>query len=172
MYCHHVLLASILSSYVIPPPYRVGLCRLVIFGYSLLIVGLSHFIVHGCKSKFSVLPFGKGPLVPQSNAKGETCSKAECRWQPARPGVLRTLSPPAATLAMSPASGETGLGRMAAAGVEPTPLRTGAWNQHLRPLGQTVSERSLRQALLQTSKAGTGSNAGLGGRSGQFGRVV
>jgi hypothetical protein len=32
---------------------------------------------------------------------------------------------------------------MTAVGFEPTPLRTGAWSQRLRPLGQTV----LRQAL-------------------------
>ena len=30
--------------------------------------------------------------------------------------------------------------KMTAVGFEPTPLRTGAWSQRLRPLGQTVLE--------------------------------
>ena len=29
--------------------------------------------------------------------------------------------------------------KMTAVGFEPTPLRTGAWSQRLRPLGQTVT---------------------------------
>ena len=40
--------------------------------------------------------------------------------------------------------------KMTAVGFEPTPLRTGAWSQRLRPLGQTVAALSVSDQLLDT----------------------
>ena len=62
-----------------------------------------------------------------------TCCIAATRFAPARGSPLAI----SATLT--------------AVGFEPTPLRTGAWSQRLRPLGQTVLEASKSYFVFKTS---------------------
>ena len=51
--------------------------------------------------------------------------------------------------------------RVAAVWFEPTPLRTGAWSQRLRPLGQTVLGEIVLQAIESMGKAPLGGPPGL-----------
>ena len=45
---------------------------------------------------------------------------------------------------------------MTAVGFEPTPLRTGAWSQRIRPLGQTVDAQHVQTFAISKSRlAGT-----------------